>query len=989
MKIYILLAATILATLPSIAQTDEFRKAVNLYDKEVLAPSATIFDKIADQTGKADPHAYSLLCDVRSMVPGYENRMDAFFAEYPYSILAPQIRYAHALNLFNAEKYSEAVAQFALIKTGSLYKSQRAEYLFKKAYSHLETGDHLAASEGFEQVEKMAHSDYSAPSVYALGYIEYSRQNFEGAIGWFEKSRKDDRFKEMSTHYIFECKFMMKDYAYVIEKGRALFEAAPSDRKPHLARMISEAYLVEDDVSNAHIFYTHTLGSQSGENNRADLFFRGTLLFAVKDYKGAVENFRQMEHRTDSIGQIASYNLGYSYIQIKDKVSAMNAFKEASALGYDSKIEEDALFNYAKLAYDLNNDISGIETYLKKYTAKDKADMIYGYMAVAALRSRDYEAAVDAFDKIDELDVNMRSNYMKSNYLRANQLIRQGSYRNAVPCLKAAAYYSEKSSPFNQLARFWLAESYYRDNQFVKAREVYSDLYNLSALHGRAESWLIPYNIAYCYFKERNYAAARKWFTTYLTSENVVYRKEALLRKADCEFVEMKYKAAAAAYDEVLNEYFDVDDIYPYYQSALSYGLIDKVERKVELLANVMSASPEAEFYPEALFELGRTYAVKEDDQRAFDCFRRLAATVKDSNFVAKAYIEMGTLARNQSMFNEALGYYKTVVEQMPLSGYADDALQAIESIYQTKNDPQAYLAYIDSIGKGGVKTEDEKETMIFNAAEQIFLSENYQKTLTSLQSYKETYPQGKYVYKADFYMAESYRTLGRYEEACDSYRKVIDGGEGSFVELSMLNFADLSFRLEKWADAFMGYSSLYEAAKLPNNQYVASLGMFRSAYRNHDWSNAIKWTRHLLAGTLADDVTREAEYVLAKSCLASSMRDEAFEILARLAADKNDAYGAEAAYLLIMDCYDRGAFEEVETKVYEFADSGTGQNYWKAKCFIVLGDSFAERDDMEQAKATFESIRDAYVPSGEEDDVLDNVSFRLKRIEELANQES
>ena len=41
------------------------------------------------------------------------------------------------------------------------------------------------------------------------------------------------------------------------------------------------------------------------------------------------------------------------------------------------------------------------------------------------------------------------------------------------------------------------------------------------------------------------------------------------------------------------------------------------------------------------------------------------------------------------------------------------------------------------------------------------------------------------------------------------------------------------------------------------------------------------------------------------------------------------------------------------------------------------------ERDDVEQAKATFESVRDGYAPTGEEDDVLDNVRMRLMRIEE------
>ena len=988
MKLITILVAAGLAIMPVAAQTNDYHKALKLYEKGVLTHSSTLFDRLAEQTSKCDPAGYSVLCDVRSQVRGYENRMEAYFEEYPYSTLIPQLRYRHALNLFDDGNYSEALRQFSLLDKKSLYKDQRVEFVFKSAYSDLECGNVEAARRGFVEVESGEHSDYTAPSQYAIGYIDYSREQFSEALNWFEKAAKDARFKDVASYYIFECKFMLKDYAYVIEHGLSMFEAAPADRKPHLARLVSEAYLVNDDVNNAHAFYRHTLAADNSENTRSDWFFRGSLMYAVKDYKGAVDNYLNMGERRDSIGQIASYNLGYSYIQIKDKVSALNAFRDASVLGYNPAMAEDAMFNYAKLAYDLNNDISVIDRYLQKYTAKDKADMIYGYMAVAALRERDYEAAVEAFDKIDELDENMRLNYMKSNYLRANQLIKTGSYRKAIPCLKAAAYYSDKRSYFNQLARFWLAESYYRDGQFAQARGVYTDLYNVSALNGRSESYLIPYNIAYCYFKEENYRLAKKWFADYLKEPSQLYRKETLVRKADCDFVAMDYKAAAAAYDAVLKDYFNVNDIYPYYQSALSHGLADNVQKKIELLSNVMRAAPESAFYPEAMFELGRTYAVREADDKAYECFNRLAENVKDSTYVAKAYIEMGSLARNQSMFNEALGYYKVVVEQMPYSEYADDALLAIESIYQTKNDPQEYLTYIESIGKGGVKTETEKEDMIFNAAEQIFLSENYQKALLSLQSYKDSYKQGKYSYKADFYMAESYRALEKFEQACDSYKKVVGHGEGSFVELSMLNFANLSFRLEKWGDAFQGYSSLYQSAVLPNNKYVALLGQMRSAFRGHDWANAAFWAKETLVNTQSDAyVQREAQYVMAKSYLSSSRRDDAFAILEKLSADMSDSYGAEAAYLLIMDCYDRGVFEEVEAKVYAFSDAGSGQTYWLAKSFIVLGDSFAERDDMEQAKATFESIRDGYVPAGEDDDVLDNVRFRLNRIQEMTAQ--
>lgn len=988
MKLITILAVAVLAILPSGARAQEYREALRLYEKGMLGRSGAMFDEVASKTGKSDPAGYSVLCDVRSNVPGYENRIEAYVDRAPFSPLVTQMYFYHALNLFDEMKYAEASAQFDKVRVRRLYRDQVTEYQFKKAYCDLENGKVDSAKKGFADVESKAESDYAAPSRYALGYIAYSEEKFAEALKWFEKAGKDGRFKTMSSYYIFECKFMLKDYPYVIDTGKELFDNALAERKAHIARMISEAFFVSDDVDSARTYYEHTLKGDKSQNTRSDWFFRGSLNYALKDYKGAVENYLNMGERRDSLGQIASYNLGYSYIQIKDKVSAMNAFKDASVLEFDQQITEDAMFNYAKLAYDLNNDISAVEAYLKKYTAKDKADLIYGYMAVAALRVRDYEAAVEAFDKIDELDENMRMNFMKSNYLRANQLIKNGSYRLAVPCLKAAAYYSDKRSQFNQLVRFWLSEAYYRDGQFEQSRGLFSELYNLSALNGRSESYLIPYNIAYCYFKEENYKMAKKWFADYLAEPQVAYRKEAMMRKADCDFVSMNYKAAATAYDEVLKDYFDVNDIYPYYQSALSHGLADNQKKKIELLSNVMKAQPQSDYYPEALFELGRTYAVSEADENAFKCFDKLVQNVKDSTFVAKAYIEMGSLARNQSMFNQALGYYKVVVEQMPYSEYADDALLAIESIYQTKNDPKEYLAYIDSIGKGGLKTENEKEDMIFNSAEQVFLSENYQKALLSLQSYLDTYKQGKYVYKADFYMAESYRALQMYEQACDSYRKVIDGGEGSFVELSMLNYANLSYKLERWADAFGGYSSLHHAAVLPNNTYLAVLGQMRSAFKGHDWANAAKWAAQACKEEKSDaDLKREAQYIMAKSYLASSKREEAFAILEKISENKNDAYGAEAAYLIILDSYDRGLFEDVEAKVYAFADAGSAQTYWLAKSFIVLGDSFAERDDMEQAKATFESVRDGYKPSGEDDDVQDNVLFRLKKIQELSAQ--
>ena len=966
----------------------EFRDAVRLYEKGMVNRSRTMFDAISDKGAKADCEGYSVLCDVLMNTPGYELKMQEFLQNQPYSIHIPQIRYAHALNVFDAQDYKAAAEEFALLKTKQLNKDQRTEFLFKRAYSDLENKNLDIALERFQEVEKLPVSDYTAPSRYAIGYINYQNKDFREALPWFEQSSTDSRFKSIANWYILECRFMMHDYAYVIKNGPLMYETLPQERKPHLARIISESYLVLGDADSAKKYYTLSSYTDAPKS-RADWFYSGSVLYAVEDYKGAIENFNRMGVRTDSIGQVANYHLAYSYIQTKNKVAAMSAFKDASFSRYDEKIAEDAYFNYAKLAFDLNNDATVFQEYLKTYSSLKKSDRIYSYIAVAALHDRDYAAAIEAYDMIDDLDVNMKDNYMKANYLRAAQLIRNGSYRKAIPCLKAAVYYSDRGSRFNQLSRYWLAESYYRNDEFATAREMFKELYNVSAMYGEPENGLLAYNMAYCYFSEKNYTAALKWFAEYLDQRSVKYRKEAMLRKADCHFITKDYQEAAEMYSAVMTDYFNVNDIYPYYQAALSYGLSKQNDRKIETLVNVLGASPEADFYPEALFELGRAYTLNEEDEKAFSCFRTLADSVKDSTFVAKAYIEMGSLARNQSQFNEALGYYKTVVEQIPLSGYAEDALLAIESIYQTRNEPEEYIAYIETIGKGATKTADEKENMIFNSAEQIFLSENYQKALTTLQSYKQKYPKGLNVYKADFYIAESYKALGKKEKACDSYKAVIEGGYGSFVEISMLNFSVLSYQLERWDDAFSGYQSLYSAAKLDNNRSAAMTGMMRSAFKGHNWEGALTSADGVLKDARTDaDLKQEAEYVKAKSYLAVSRRDEAYVILNELAKDMTTAFGAEAAYMLILDSYDKGDFADVETKVYAFSDSGSGQTYWLAKSFVVLGDAFAERGEMAQAKATFESVRDGYTPAGDEDDVQESVRIRLEKIQKMETEQ-
>ena len=266
----------------------------------------------------------------------------------------------------------------------------------------------------------------------------------------------------------------------------------------------------------------------------------------------------------------------------------------------------------------------------------------------------------------------------------------------------------------------------------------------------------------------------------------------------------------------------------------------------------------------------------------------------------------------------------------------------------------------------------------------------NYEKALVSLDKYLSQYPDGARKTKALYYKAECYRALGSKEKACDCYASVIHAPDaGQDRELALLNYANLSYEIEHWSEAYAAYSTLLAEALVAENRLTAQAGMMRSAYYGRKFKEAVQAAEAVLGDPQAGTtLRREANYLSAKSLLATSQRDAAFQTLRVLARDPSTPEGAEAAYLVIQDLFDQGRFSEVESAVYQFAESGSSQGYWLARAFIVLGDSFAENENYRQAQATFESILSGYEPAeGSSDDVTESVKMRLERLNQLMNK--
>lgn len=953
-----------------------YREALSLYDSGMYDAARAAFESL----GKSMLYeGYATLCAGKLNAPDYPALLESYLKEYPASSLASWLNYQYALNLFDELKYEEASQRFAMVKQNHIGESEQAQYVFKSGFSHFALGRYPEAKIRFLELEKMPVCQYSSPARFAMGFMYYTESNFGEALDWFSKCVNDPRFTQLAGFYTVDSRFMLKDYPYVIDKGVELFSKVPSERQMHLSRIISESYLVLGNNEKAKEFYDKGAAMQ-GRMKDSDYFYAGSVMYAVKDYAGAIDNFTKIRNHRDSLWQIASYELGNSYIQTRNKVAALEAFRDASQLSYDKEIQEDASFNHAKLAFDLNTDGSYFEEYLKKYSTSRKGEQIYGYMALARLAGRDYAGAIDAYDKIANPDLEQDRNYLKANYLRANQLVNAGAYSDAIPFLNSATLGLGNNDPFCQLSKFWLGECQYRLGNYKEAYSIFNNLYNLSALDNKSEGDILPYNIAYSAFKMGNYESAAKWFDRCLPYLDSQLKKDARNRRADCDMARKDYKAAIVSYQKSIDAKSAYKDIYPYYQMAVAYGLLGKKDKKVETLSKVKSYPVSTPYYADAMYELGKTYLDVSKNDKALEVFRNLGNNPPSKLDEARALIGMGMAYVNMKKTDSALSCYKKVISSFPGSEYAQDALLAIESVYASKGTPEKYVEYIESNGLALGKTGEEKEKLYFSAAQQNYLSGNYEQARASFRKYISEFPSGQSIAQAWYFLGESNRSLGDKLAACDNYRMASQlSSEGTYLEMSLLGLGQTSLELERFEDAYNSFNKLYGATTYQERRNLALNGMMQSAYRARMYTEAIS------AAQLLDNGDVSTKYVLAKSLLCVSRRDEALEVFGKLAKDApSTPEGAEANVILIQDCFDKGQFEKVSDMVYDFSPKAGDQNYYLAKAFLILGDSFVELGNINQAVATYESVRDGYSSDDSSDDIQTLAAEKLARANSL-----
>ncbi len=934
----------------------------------------------AGEVELADAEALRVLCAIKLNYPNIKGLVDEYLDKYPYSSEKETVRLNQAAYLFNEQEYVLAEEIMSQINTKSLSPVQNNEFNFMKGYSLMRTGRLSESEIFFNKVISFKYTPFTNPAKYYIAYLAYMQKDFRKALDKFSKIETDPRFSTLATYYSMESRFMLKEYEEVIKQGEKIFPELSGEFKTKTARFLSEAYFATGNALKANFFFEQFKFS-STDLTRKDVYYSGIIAYSLGNFSQAADAFNQLGSTQDTIAQNAQYHLGHSYIQTKNKQAALISFRNATRMNFDPAIREDAMFNFAKLSFDLNQDINVFRQYLSEYSPSDsKFNEIQNYIATASILNKDYKSAIEALRQVRFPQPEDAVNLQKAALLRGIELVELGAFRESIPVLELSIANGNYNDRIKDLARFWLAEAHYRDNQFQRAVEINLSLTNNTRFRQTDEYPLAIFNLAYSYLKNGNFPQAEQWFGRFITqSGNSKLTNEARLRLGDALFMQRKYQAAADIFSIVSSS--DIDSYaYANYQLAVAKGLSGDDAGKISALERLVESAVRSKLHPEIIYELGRTLVQTGDNERAARYFNELNLQYRESSYYPKSILELGLIALNKGNHEEAIKYYKLLLTEAPQSQEAQDAIAGLESIYNERGEAQEFLSFLDQSGLSKTKSITDRESILFSSAERLYLNGNYGGAVNSLTSFLSSYPQSAKKAQTLFYLGDSYNRLGKPELALDSYKRVMEIGEGSFTELATLNYANISYSLENYKQALEGYSSLVLIARLENNKRDALMGRLSSFFMDKQYENAIAEAQRIERRGLSENQLRAVKYIEAKSLYLTGNRSKAMPLLKELSSSKVSKEGAEAAYLIVANHFDNGEFEAVERETFSFSDSGTPHTYWLAKSFILLGDSYAERGNNEQARATFESILESYKPV-DKDDIPDQIKLRLDKI--------
>ncbi len=959
-----------------------YNHASELYLNKDYNAAQILFKRIKnsfndDSELKARCYYYEAFCAIRLGQKDGDELMKSFFERYPTSTKRNNAYLEVSDYYFKNGKYAYALKWYAKVDNSNLSSYNKEEFIFNKAYSFYAVGSYTNAKKYFSEL--LDSPKYGSQAKYYYGFMAYKDDDFAEADKYLSEAASKNRSDKDIDYFLVNIKFKTGKFQEAIDAGLPLLKKSNGIQKSELSKIIGESYFNLKEYEKA-VPYLMAYEGKKGKWNNTDYYQLGYTYFLHEDYNNAMQWFTKIIDGKNAVSQNAYYHLAECYLKDNRKQEALNAFRNTKQMDFDAEIKKDAWLNYAKLSYEIGNPYKKatdvIQEYISTYPDEIDKKIINELLISAFITSNDFGGAVNYLENNKEFkDL---ETYQKVTYLYGIQLFNNERYEKAIHNFNLSLESTPLSS-YKSKALFWKAESNYRLDNYDDALSDFESFMISTETDKVGENKWIHYNLAYTYFKLKEYNKSGGHFDAYINSDpkNKQQLIDSYIRLGDCYFALSNYYKAIPPYQKAVDAN-DIDVDYAQFQISMCQGLMGDNDKKISSLLAFTEVNLKSTLRDNAFYELGNSYVKKNETAKSLEAYDNVVKHYRMSSYVPKSLVKQGLVYYNNDQNEKALSKYKSVIKDYPATDEAREAIANAKQIYIEIGKVDEFETLIKNVDFANI-TDSELDDTMFASAEQFYLSNSYSKSVEAFKKYLKRFPKGIHALIANFYLAESYTQTKQDKKAQPHYQFILDKGKNDFTSRSLVRVAQNYLENDNWEKALPLLKELEAQTDNEQNLIFAQSNLMKGNYAMKNYSKAVEYAEIIIEIEKIDPkIISDAKIIIARSAFETQDFDKAQEYFKLV---ENSASGELKAEAIYYDAYfksQEGNYKLSNQSVQKLAADFSTYKYWGGKGLIIMAKNFYELEDAYQATYILESVISKF---SDYNDVVDEAKVELNKI--------
>ena len=928
---------------------------------------------------KENAQYYEALCALELGNDDAESLFLKFIKDHPENPLTKMAFFQIGKSYFKQGKYTDALRWFDKVQPGDLSGPENTEYQFRKGYAYFSTDDFKNAQVLFSEV-KNKRSPYTMDATYYFAYIAYLNKDYHLALVNFEKLKNTKKYEDSYPYYITAVYFLDKRYNDVIAYAVPILRSTHQQHETEMLRIVAASYFAKGDYDNAVAYYSRFEEKDKGQTqNTQDSYQMGYAYYKVGNFGKSASELEKLIQGNDVYSQNGNYTLGNVFLKMNNKQSARNAFLVASKMTFDTQLQEDALYEYAKLSYELDFNTQALDAtrlYLKNYPRSVRTDEMKTLLGEELLNSRNYKEAVDILEPIPNKSASAQAAYQKVTYYRGLEFYNEQAFENAIGIFLRSLK-NPVDGNIKALTTYWMAESMYEVRKYGESVQNFEAFLDMPEARETSVYNYANYALAYAAFGDEQYKKAANYFEKFLKGnekdQNTI--NDAVTRLGDSYFVLKEYSNARQYYDRIVAQHSQGED-YALFQRGMIQGLQGSPDTKISTLTDVLNKFPNSDYADDASFEIAYTYFLKNDGTTAKSGLMAMIQKYPHSSYIPRALVTMGLIDYNAGDNDMAIESFKRVIQDYPSTDEAKQALKQIEKIYTDKGDAQTFITYAATTSIGNY-TASQQEDIMFTAANNLYLRGDWAGTVSAVSAYFDKFPTKPiYEKQAHFIKGQSLINLNRGDEAIADFNVILNDWTSAYTEKSLISMSKWEISQKKYNDAVL-YLKKLETTSEYKEDYSFAINNLLLCYSEMQMpDDVLKYVKLVRENekSAQEDKFKTGLYAglayLQKADTTSAVNEFDYTV-----TNTKTIAAAEAKYNVANIEYLKGKYKASQKTCFDLVKELPNYDYWVAKTYILLADNYTAQKDNFQAKATLQSIIDNYKG---DDDILQTAKQKL-----------